>query len=71
MRYLSIKQTAEKWGISTRRIQVLCGENRIPGAMRVGYSWAIPEDAQKPADGRIKSGKYVKGNGPDQGASRD
>lgn len=60
MEYLSIRQTAEKWGISVRRVQVLCTENRIPGAIRIGYSWAIPVDAEKPADARIKSGKYIK-----------
>ena len=36
MEYLSIKQTAEKWGISTRRIQILCGDNRIEGAIKIG-----------------------------------
>lgn len=35
-------------------------ENRIPGAMRIGNYWAIPEDAVKPKDGRIKSGRYIK-----------
>lgn len=60
MKYLSIKQTAERWGISSRRIQILCKEERIPGAFLVGNSWAIPEDAEKPKDQRIKSGKYVK-----------
>ena len=35
MEYLSISQTAEKWGLSKRRVQVLCSENRIPGVMRV------------------------------------
>lgn len=60
MEYLSIRQTSEKWGISTRRIQILCSEERIPGAVRIGYSWAIPKDAEKPRDARIKSGKYVK-----------
>lgn len=59
MEYLSIRQTSEKWGISTRRIQILCKDERIPGAMRVDYSWVIPKDAQKPADARIKSGKYI------------
>ncbi len=61
MEYLSIKQTSEKWGISVRRIQTLCSSERIPGAQKVGYSWIIPADAQKPADARIKSGKYLKG----------
>lgn len=60
MEYLSIKQVSEKWGISKRRIQTLCSENRIPGAMRVGTYWAIPENVEKPKDERIKSGKYIK-----------
>jgi hypothetical protein len=60
MEYLSIRQTSEKWGLSTRRIQVLCAEGRISGAVRVGYSWVIPADAEKPRDARIKSGKYIK-----------
>ena len=60
MEYLSIRQTAEKWGISTRRLQVICRQGRIPGEFIVGNSWAIPADAVKPVDQRIKSGKYVK-----------
>lgn len=60
MEYLSIKQTAEKWGISVRRIQVLCAEKRIPGATKIGSYWTIPADAEKPDDQRIKSGKYIK-----------
>ena len=60
MEYLSIRQTSEKWGISIRRIQVLCAKNRIPGATKIGSYWAIPADAEKPNDERIKSGKYIK-----------
>ena len=60
MEYLSIKQTAEKWGISGRRIQRLCSENRVPGAMKIGSYWAVPADTVKPKDERIKSGKYIK-----------
>ena len=60
MKYLSIKQTSEKWDISVRRIQVLCSEDRIPGAMKIGSYWAIPADAEKPDDQRVKSGKYIK-----------
>ena len=59
MKYLSIAQTAERWGISTRRIQILCGEGRVPGAIRIGSVWGIPENAEKPADARIKSGKTL------------
>jgi len=60
MEYLSIKQTSEKWGISTRRIQILCTEGRVPGAVKIGSYWAIPWNAEKPKDERIKSGKYIK-----------
>lgn len=60
MEYLSIKQTSEKWGISVRRIQVLCAEDRITGATKIGSFWVIPADAKKPADERIKSGRYMK-----------
>ena len=62
MEYLSLKQTAEKWGISNRRLQVLCKQGRIPGAFIIGNSWAIPADAEKPKDARIRSGKYMKRN---------
>lgn len=60
MGFLSITQTAEKWGIKQRRIRVLCAEGRIPGAQKVGAYWLIPEDAEKPKDKRIKSGIYIK-----------
>lgn len=60
MEYLSIRQAADRWGISIRRIQVLCTEGRIPGAMKIGSYWAIPADAEKPKDQRVKSGKYIK-----------
>ena len=60
MKYLSIKETSERWGISMRRIQVLRKENRIPGIIMIGHTWGIPDDAKKPADARIKSGKYIK-----------
>lgn len=42
MKYLSVPQTAERWGISARRIQILCSEDRIPGAVKIGNRWAIP-----------------------------
>ena len=60
MEYLSIKQTAEKWGLSVRRINTLCLEGRIPGVTKIGSFWVIPADAEKPKDARIKSGKYKK-----------
>lgn len=60
MKYLSISQTAEKWGIKQRRIRALCQEGRIDGAFKMGAYWSIPEDAEKPEDMRVKSGRYIK-----------
>lgn len=60
MDYISITKTADKWGISTRRIRILCNEGRSPGAYKKNAYWVIPKDAEKPKDERIKSGRYVK-----------
>ena len=60
MSYISISEAAAKWKISNRRIQVLCVQNRIPGACRIGNMWVIPKDAQKRTDARAKSGKSRK-----------
>ena len=54
MNYLSVAQTAEKWEMTPRRVQVLCNQGRIEGAQRVGNVWTIPETALKPIDGRKK-----------------
>ena len=53
--YMTVKQAAHKWGISDRRVRVLCAEGKIPGAFQVGRGWKIPIDAAKPADGRFKT----------------
>jgi hypothetical protein len=58
--YLKISEVSEKWGIKERRINTLCLEGRIEGAIKFGNTWTIPEDAEKPKDERIKSGKYIK-----------
>ena len=55
MDYISVQDAAIKWGVSERRIQKLCKENRVDGAVWFGRAWAIPKNAQKPADGRIKN----------------
>ena len=57
--YINISEAAEKWGISTRRVQVLCKDGRIEGAAKLGREWAIPVTAEKPGDDRFVNGKYV------------
>lgn len=59
MEYISAPEAAKKWGISERRVQKLCEENRIPGVSKLGYMWLIPKEAEKPIDGRIKRGKEL------------
>lgn len=54
MIYLSVAEIAEKWGITPKRVQVLCNQRRIEGAQRVGNVWMIPENAAKPSDARKK-----------------
>lgn len=53
--YMTVKEAAAKWGISDRRIRVLCSEGKILGAYQEGRGWKIPIDAEKPVDGRFKS----------------
>lgn len=57
--YITVQQTAEKWGISDRRVRVLCSERKIPGVIREGCRWKIPEEARKPEDGRYKSAENL------------
>ena len=52
MEYISAKDAANKWGISQRRVAVLCAENRIRNATMVGNMWIIPATAEKPIDAR-------------------
>lgn len=56
--YISVKDAAQKWGLSDRRVQVLCSQKRIEGAFRLGNAWAIPADARKPDDQRKSENKY-------------
>ncbi len=51
---MTTKLAAEKWGITDRRVRVLCAQGKIDGAWREGKIWYIPDAAPKPNDGRIK-----------------
>lgn len=54
LEYISVAEAAKKWGISERRVQKLCEDNRIKGVAKFSYMWLIPKDADKPVDGRKK-----------------
>ena len=59
MEWITPKEASQKWGITERRIQKLCEESRIDGAVRFGKVWAIPKNAKKPEDARLKKNKKL------------
>lgn len=55
MDYLTVKEVGEKWGITSRMVTIYCKKSRIPGAIKKGNLWLVPDEAKKPEDNR-KSG---------------
>ena len=55
MEYIKVSKAAEKWGISPRRVRILCAEGKIPGTIRKGKLYMVPADAEKPRDGRFRT----------------
>jgi len=58
--WMTPQQAAEKWGISDRRVQTLCSNRQVDGAVKLGRGWLIPKDTPQPIDGRTKSAKNLK-----------
>ena len=54
MDYMTLKEAAEKWGVTPRRVNYYCAGGRIPGAVKMAGVWLIPKTAEKPIDGRTK-----------------
>lgn len=61
--YKTVSEIAIEWKLNQRTIQIMCSSGKIAGATKVGSVWVIPDSAEKPVDLRVKSGKYIKGNG--------
>ena len=59
MNYIKVSEAAKKWGISPRRVRLLCSQNKIEGAIQEGKLYMIPENAEKPADERTKESKIL------------
>lgn len=57
MDYMNAKEAADKWGLSVRRVQVLCEQGRVDGVERLGNVWLISKSAEKPLDGRTREVK--------------
>ena len=62
MEYRTVAQMAEQWGISDRRVRILCQQGKIDGVSRKGRAWLIPADSKKPIDGR--TARYQRNNSP-------
>ncbi len=56
--YKTANDLAEEWNVTVRQVQMLCASGKIEGVTKFGKSWAIPEDAKKPVDGRNTTGQY-------------
>lgn len=57
---LSVKEVSKKWNLTERRVAALCKSGKIDGAVKVGHMWQIPENVEKPSDGRVRKGLYIK-----------
>lgn len=68
MAYISVEEAAVKWGVSTRQVQRLLADNRIPDAKKYGRAWMIPADAAKPVDARREK---LEQKTPQQGLTED
>ena len=60
MDYMTLKEAAEKWGVTPRRVNYYCAGGRIPGAVKMAGIWLLPKTSEKPLDGRTKQGKELK-----------
>ncbi len=54
MLYITVSEAAARWGISERRVEVLCKAGRIPGVVKEGKKWLLPYHSEKPSDSRYK-----------------
>ena len=57
MDYMTLKEAAEKWGVTPRRVNYYCAGGRITGAVKMATIWLIPKNAEKPVDRRRKENK--------------
>lgn len=71
MDFLTSKEVSKLWGISPRRVTLLCKQGRVPGAVKAAGVWILPKNAEKPDDARITSGAYVGWRNPHNMVSED
>jgi predicted site-specific integrase-resolvase len=57
--WLTPEEAGSRWGIKARRVQTLCYNGQIPGVVRKGRIWLIPNSTVKPIDGRTKEARLT------------
>jgi predicted site-specific integrase-resolvase len=57
MEYISVKEAANRWGVTSRMVSYYCASGRISGTQKIGNMWVIPRNAPKPEDGRKRRKK--------------
>lgn len=62
--YMNIQNASKKWGLTERRITMLCREGRIDGAIKVKGQWFVPKDTNEPTDGRIRKAVVIEERKP-------
>ena len=60
--WITPQQAADQWGITDRRVQALCVNGQVDGAVRLGRGWLIPKGTPKPPDGRARNGRVAAKN---------
>ena len=60
MDYMTLKEAAEKLGVTARRVNYEWAGGRLPGAVKMAGVWLLPKTAEKPLDGRTKQGKELR-----------
>ena len=66
LEYLTIKEAAEKWGVTSRMVTYYCTSQKIDGSIKKGDIWLIPSNVEKPMDGRTIEGRMSKNKGGDK-----
>ena len=62
MDYMTLKEAAEKWGVTPRRVNYYCAAGRIHGAVKMAGVWLLPKIAEKPLDMRTMQGRQQNEN---------
>jgi len=70
MEYMTVAETAQKWGVTERRLQEMIREGKLSKAYKLSTIWVMPDDTQKPPDGRVNNGQNYHKNNPKKSKSK-